>query len=166
LKIELFDLAFDADFYYLQRETIVERITFDNRTLYSRFEKIEESPTPLLINQHLHRELTVALPLVQNNMVDYIVLSYEREEDNRFFHLIKHLLKSLKIELFYTYESSKKNHIQIFIPKKHLNLQEAYKQIEKIQQMIELKSSKRCKILPNKNLPVKYNKISLPIKKM
>ncbi|NEW60022.1 DUF1882 domain-containing protein [Sulfurovum sp. bin170] len=41
-----------------------------------------------------------------------------------------------------------------------------YSKFEKIKQILKLKSSKRCKILPNKNLPIKYNKITLPSKKM
>ncbi|SFV71856.1 hypothetical protein MNB_SV-13-270 [hydrothermal vent metagenome] len=166
MKVKIFDLEFDREFYYIQREKIVDKVSFNNRTLYSKFEKIDKLPTPLLIKQHLGGELVVALPLIQNNSIDYIVLEYEREDSNSFFYLIKHLLKSLQIELFYTYESNKKNFIQIFIPVVDLTVERVYSQVEKIKRMLELKSSKRCKILPNKNLPIKYNKITLPAKKM
>ena len=166
MKTEIFDLEFDSEFYFIQKESIVERITFNNRTLYSKFEKVDRAPTPLLIKQHLNRELTIAFPLIQDNCVNYIVLEYDREESNHFFHLIKHLLKLLEIEHFYTYESSKKNSVQIFIPTEKSTVESAYNQVEKIERTLELKSSKRCKILPNRNLPIKYNKITLPIKKM
>ena len=46
------------------------------------------------------------------------------------------------------------------------NLIEHLKKVENIQQLLEIKSFKRCKIFPNKNLPKNYNKITLPIKKM
>ena len=166
MKTEIFDLEFDSDFYFIKRDSIVDKVTFNNRTLYSKFEKVDSPPTPLLIKQHLNRELTLALPLIRNGFVDYIVLEYEKEESNHFFHLIKHLLKLLEIEYFYTYESSKKNSVQIFIPRTELTVESAYNQVEKIERTLELKSSKRCKILPNRNLPIKYNKITLPIKKM
>ena len=166
MKTEIFDLKFDSDFYFIQKDSIVEKITFDNRTLYSKFKKINTPPTALLIKQHLNRELTIALPLIQDGYANYIVLEYDREESNHFFYLIKHLLKLLNIEHFYTYESSKKNSVQIFIPTKRVRVANIYNQVEEIEQILELKSSKRCKILPNRKLPVKYNKITLPIKKM
>jgi len=166
LKIRIFELIFKRDHYYVERRKIVEKIQINNRTLYSKFEKIEESPTPLLIQQHLNREVTIALPCAANGTIDYLVIEYEKEPTQHFFYLIKQLLKSMGITRFYTYESSKENHIQIFIPYPNLPLEEAYREVEKIEQILEIKSSKRCKILPNKNLPIKHNKITLPIKKM
>jgi len=165
LKIQIFDLEFDTEFYYIQRDSIVDKIKFNNRTFYSKFEKIETPPTPMLIKQHLNREFTIALPLINDNHINYIVLEYEKEENNHFYYLLKHLLKSLYITNFYTYES-RDNLIQIFIPIKDISIKETYKEIEKIKQILELKSSKRCKILPDENLPKNYNKITLPIKKM
>ncbi|MCH9740185.1 MAG: DUF1882 domain-containing protein [Epsilonproteobacteria bacterium] len=166
MKIAIFDLEFDVECCYIQRDSIVEKISFNNRTLYSKFEKIDAPPSDILINQHLHKELVLALPLITNNLVNYLVLEYEKEESERYYHLIKHLLKSLDIDIFYTYESSQENHIQIFIPRENLTLDNAYIQVEKIKHLLELKSSKRCKIFPNKNLPENYNKITLPTKKM
>jgi hypothetical protein len=166
LKTEIFDLEFDSDFYFIQKDSIVDRVIFHNRTLYSKFKKIDTPLTPLLIKQHLNREVIIALPLIKNNFVNYIVLEYEREKNNHFFYLIKHLLKLLEIEHFYTYESSKKNFVQIFIPTTRLEIENAYNLAKEIEQVLKLKSSKRCKILPNRNLPIKYNKITLPIKKM
>ena len=166
MKIKIFDLEFDTEFYYIQKDSIVDKIKFNNRTFYSKFKKIDTSPTPLLIEQHLHREFTIALPLINNNHTNYIVLEYEKEENNRFYHLVKYLLKSLYITNFYTYQSSKENFVQIFIPIGNITLEEIYKKVENIQQILEFKSFKRCKIFPDVNLPKNYNKITLPIKKM
>jgi len=166
LKIKIFDLEFNTEFYYIQRDTIVDKIKFNNRTFYSKFEKIDRPPTPLLIEQHLHREFTIALPLITNNHTNYIVLEYEKEETNYFYHLLKHLLKSLYITEFYTYEGSTKRVVQIFIPIGDTPLKEAYKKVKNIKQTLELKSSKRCKIFPDENLPKNYNKIIIPIEKM
>ncbi len=166
MKITIFDLHFDVDSYYIKRDSIVDKITFNNRTLYSKYEKIALAPTKLLINQHLNRELIVAVPLISNNTTNYIVIEYEKESSNRFYYLLKQILKSLYIEKFYTYESSKKNHVQIFIPFENFTLEQAYEIIEKIEYTIEFKANKRCKILPHKHFPEIYNKITLPIKKM
>jgi hypothetical protein len=165
LKIKIFDLEFDADFYYIQRDSIVETIKVNNRTFYSKFEKIDTPPTPLLIKQHLNRDFTIALPLITNN-INYIVLEYRDDESNHFFYILKYLLKSLYITEFYTYRGVHKGTIQTFIPVKELNLEDTYKEIEKIKQILDFKLIKRYKILPDKNLPENYNKITLPIKKM
>lgn len=162
----IFDLVFDVDSYYIKRDSIVDKVTFDNRTFYSKYEKIASPPTALLINQHLNAEVIVAVPLFSNKRPNYIVIEYERESSNRFYYLLKQILKSLYIETFYTYESSKKNHVQIFISCDDVTQEEIYEIIEKIEYTIEFKSNKRCKILPRKHFPKIYNKITLPIKKM
>jgi len=164
--VAIFDLEFDVECYYIERDSIVEKITFNNRTLYSRFEQIKKSPSETIIEQHLQGEITIAVPLINNDCVNYLVLEYEKEESDRYYHLIKHFLKSIGIERLYTYKSYQKNHVQIFIPRKNLPLEEAFHQIDKIKHLLELKSSKRCKLLPNKNVPKNYNKITLPMKKM
>jgi len=166
LKLKIFDLEFDTEFYYIQRDTIVDKIKFNNRTFYSRFEKIDTTPTPLLIEQHLNREFTIALPLITDNHTNYIVLEYEKEETNYFYHLLKHLLKSLYITEFYTYKGSINGVVQIFIPIEDTPIKEAYKKVKTIKQTLEIKSSKRCKIFPDENLPKNYNKIIIPIEKM
>ena len=166
MKLQIFDLEFDVDHYYIQRDSIVDKVRFNNRTLYSKYEKVSLLPSELLITQHLNQELIVALPLISDKKLNYIVIEYEKESSNRFYYLLKQILKSLYIELFHTYESSKKNHIQIFIPFNNFTLEQAYEIIEKIEYTIEFKADKRCKILPHKHFPEIYNKITLPIKKM
>ena len=166
MRVKIFDLEFDTNFYYIQKDFIVDKIRFNNRTLYSKFKKIEESPTPLLIKQHLHREITVALPLIEDNQIRYIVLEYEQERSDKFYHIIKYILKSLYIDRFYRYKSSKKNHIQIFIETKNIDIDTTYNLIENIENMLNFKLFKWYKIFPNKNLPKSYNKVVLPIKKM
>ena len=166
MKLTIFDLHFDVDSYYIKRDSIVDKIIFNNRTLYSKYQKISLPPSELLITQHLNQELIVALPLISDKTLNYIVIEYEKESSNRFYYLLKQILKSLYIEIFHTYESSKKNHVQIFIPFDNFTLEKAYEVIEKIEYTIEFKANKRCKILPHKHFPEIYNKITLPVKKM
>jgi len=158
-----FDLKFNCDLYYILRDSIVETLKFNNRTIYSKFERIDEPPSTLLIAQHLNGELKVALPLIQDGRVNYILLEYQKEEGNRFYYLLKHTLKSLYIEEFYTYLSAKNGYIQIFIPVENIPLESAYELVERIDRELETKFSKRCKIIPNRNLPPEYSLALLPI---
>ena len=166
MKLQVLDLEFDVNYYYIKRDSIVDKIKFNNRTLYSKYEKMSQPPSELLITQHLNQELIVALPLISNQKLNYIVIEYEKESTNRFYYLLKQILKSLYIEIFHTYKSSKKNHIQIFIPCDNFESEEAYEIIEKIEYTLEFKSNKRCNILPHKHFPEIYNKITLPVEKM
>ncbi len=98
--------------------------------------------------------MKVALPLIQDGRVNYILLEYQKEEGNRFYYLLKHTLKSLYIEKFYTYLSAKNGYIQIFIPVENIPLESAYELVERIDRELETKFSKRVPtIIPNRNLP-------------
>lgn len=162
MKVELFDLTFTAEHFYLQRESIVEKIIFNNRTFYSKFELQQEEITPDLLQQHLNHQITLALPLIENDKVDYIVIEYQQEDWQTFYSLLKHLLKSLEISNYNAYRNEKKNLFQLFIPRKMTALDVAYEEVENIKYLLELKDKKSYKIYPNKNLPKNFNIITLP----
>ena len=166
MKINILDLEFSNDHYYIQNKSIVEKVTFNNRTFYSKFEKITTPLTPILLKQHQQNETTLAVPLVENDYVNYIVIEYHQEDWSNFYSLLKHLLKSLEIDNFTAYRNSKKELLQLFIPREHIAVTQAYKEVENIKHHLELKSKKSYKIYPNINLPKNFNIITLPIEKI
>jgi len=166
LKIKLLNLEFSNDHYYIQNKSIVEKVTFNNRTFYSRFKKINAPLTPVLIEQHFNNEITLAVSLVEDALVNYLVIEYQQEDWSTFYSLIKHLLKTLGIEDFFSYRNSKKELLQLFIPRQNIQLEQAYREVENIKHHLELKSKKSYKIYPNKNLPKNHNIILLPTKNL
>ena len=166
MKIELLDLKFSNDHYYIQNQSIVEKITFNNRTFYSKFKKVNSPLTPLILKQHLNHEITLAVPLVENECVNYLVIEYQQEDWSTFHSLIKHLLKTLGVKDFFSYRNSEKELLQLFIPRQNIQLKQAYREVEKIKHYLELKSKKSYKIYPNKNLPKNHNIIVLPTKNL
>jgi len=166
LKIKLLDLEFSNDHFYIQTNSIVEKITFNNRTFYSKFKKVTTEITPLLLQQHQNNELTLAVSLVENNLVNYIVIEYHQEDWSTFYSLLKYLFKSLDIVDYMTYQNLNQNLFQIFIPKSNSSLENAYKEVESIKHLLEVKSKKSYKIYPNKFLPKNQNIITLPTKKL
>jgi hypothetical protein len=166
LKIKLLDLEFSNDHYYIQNKSIVEKVTFNNRTFYSRFKKIQIPLTPILIKQHFNNEITLAVSLVEDDLVNYLVIEYLQEDWSTFYSLIKHLLKTLGVEDFFSYRNSQKELLQFFIPRQNIQLEEAYQEVENIKHHLELKSKKSYKIYPNKNLPKNHNIIVLPTKNL
>jgi len=166
LKLNIFDLEFDCEYFYIHSDSIVEKITFNNRIFYSKYKK-ESMPIPsLLLNQHKHNEIILALPLIKNDVVDYLVIEYTQADWKSFYSLIQYLLKSLQIESYSAYKNEKKEILQIFIKRENISLNQAYKEVESIKHLLELKSKRGYKILPNRNLPKNYNIITIPQQKI
>ena len=166
MKIELLDLEFNGQYFYIQKESVVEKVTFNNRTFYSKFEKY---PLPIetnILQQHKNNDITLAVSLIEEDCSNYIVIEYQQEDWNVFHALLKHLLKSLNIFTFQAYINSHKNLFQLFIPREKIELELIYGEVENIKHLLELKAKKSYKIYPNKNLPKNFNIITLPTKKV
>ena len=166
MKIELLDLTFNREYFYIQKESIVEKITFNNRTFYSKFEKNTTTIDSALLEQHYANKISLAIPLIENNLIDYIVIEYQQNDWKSFYSLLQHLLKSLDILTFFSYYNIEKELFQLFIPKNKIKLDLAYEEVENIKHLLELKSKKSYKIYPNKNLPKNLNIITLPTQKL
>lgn len=164
--MKVFDLDLIDSHYYIKRNSIVEQIQFNNRTFYAKFERIDEPLTPLVLEQHLQREYTIAVPLLKDNHTNYLVIEYKGEEHQRFFHLVKHLLKTLEITDFHIYQGKGQERIQLFIKVDHLSLEEADKRLKELSEMLKTKLTKKWKCLPDISLPEAYNIVTLPYQKL
>ena len=164
--MKVFNLELFDSYYYIKRNTIVEQIQFNNRTFYAKFERINEPLTPLLLEQHLHRDYTIAVPLLQDNKTNYLVIEYKGEEHERFYHLVKHLFKTLDITEYQIYEGKDEERLQVFIGVEGPSLEEADAQLLKLSNALKEKMVKKWKCLPSTSLPDAYNIITLPYKKI
>lgn len=166
MKIKILDLKFNSEYFYIQKKSIVEKIVFNNRTFYSKFEKVSTPLTSILLEQHYNHEITLALPLIDNDHVNYLVIEYYQDDWKSFYALIEHLFKTLDINEYFAYRNPKKELLQIFIPRSNTPLETAYKEVENIKLILEFKSKKSYKIFPNSNLPKNYTIITLPSEKL
>ena len=160
--MKVFDLTFEVDHYYIKRSAIVEKISFNNRTFYAKFERIDETPSPLLLAQHLDRQYAIALPLIKDGHTNYLVIEYKGDEYARFYHLIKHLFKTLEVEDYHIYQGKDKERLQVFIAVDRLELEEAQRQLDMYSDALKSKMVKKWKTLPSLNLPEDYNIVTLP----
>ncbi|WP_408997836.1 DUF1882 domain-containing protein [Sulfurovum sp.] len=164
--MKVFDLDLLDNYYYIKRSTIAEQIQFDNRTFYAKFERIDEPLTPLLLKQHQDRQYTIAVPLLQDDHTNYLVIEYKGEEYQRFYHLIKHLFKTLEISDYHIYQGKDVERLQVFIEVENLSLEEADQALQKISSALEEKMTKKWKGLPCVSLPQEYNIVTLPYQKI
>ena len=164
--IKLFDLEFECDHYYIKRSRVVEQIQFDNRTFYAKFERIDEPPSPLLLQQHLDKHYTIALPLLKNGATQYLVIEYKGDEYRRFYHLVKHLFTTLDITDYSIYQGKDEERIQVFVKVPSISLKEADARLESLSDALRQKMTKKWKCLPSSSLPEAYNIVTLPYKKL
>ncbi len=164
--MKVFDLELHGSHYYIKRNAIVKKITFNNRTFYAKFERINEPLTPILIEQHLHREYTIAVPLVKNNCTNYLVIEYKGEEHQQFYHLTKHLFRTLDIKDYHIYEGKDVERLQVFIKVNNLTLEDADTKLQKFSDTLKEKMTKKWKCLPSISLPKEYNIVTLPYKRL
>ncbi|AKF25466.1 hypothetical protein YH65_08830 [Sulfurovum lithotrophicum] len=165
--MKVFDLDLNDGHYYIKHNTIVEKIHFDNRTFYAKFERIEEPLTPLLLTQHLNKQYTIAAPLLdKEGLTNYLVLEYRGDEHQRFYYLVKQLFRTFGIKDYHIYRGKHEETIQVFIEVKPLTLQEADDALQKISDALKEKLGKKWKTLPSASLPEAYNIVTLPYKEI
>ena len=92
------------------------------------------------------------------------MIEYKGEEYQRFYHLIKHLFKTLEVEHYYIYQGKDVERLQVFIPVEHLPLEEADRQLKIFSDALKEKMTKNWKTLPSLNLPEAYNIVTIPYK--
>ena len=92
------------------------------------------------------------------------MIEYQGNEYQRFYHLTKHLFKSLDIEHYYIYEGKEIHQLQVFIEVPSLSLEEADKKLDIISDALKEKISQNWKCLPSIHVPKSYNIVTLPYK--
>ena len=94
------------------------------------------------------------------------MIEYKGEEHQRFYHLVKHLFKSLDITEYTIYEGKDIERLQVFIKVNNLSLEEAESQLQELSHALKIKMTKKWKCLPSASLPEAYNIVTLPYQKM
>ena len=163
-RLKVFNLELFDEHYYIKRDTIVEKITFDNRTFYAKFERINEPLTPLLLEQHLSKQHIIAAPLVKNGHTNYLAIEYKGDEPERFYHLCKHLFSTLNITDYHIYQGRNADKIQVFLEVDNLSTKEAQERLAPISDALKQRITKQWRCLPSTSLPEDYNIVILPYK--
>lgn len=90
------------------------------------------------------------------------MIEYKGDEHQRFYHLVKHLFKTLDISNYYIYQGKDIERLQVFIEVDKLTLEEADAELQAFSIALKEKMTKKWKYLPSSSLPKEYNIITLP----
>ncbi|ADV46905.1 DUF1882 domain-containing protein [Nitratifractor salsuginis] len=162
LESELGDLAKGAHCYYLKSPAIVEKILHEGRTFYSKFRRYDQEVNPILIRQHLNREVTLALPLLREGRGDLLVVEYFGEEPELFIPILEHLFHHLGITDYRLYRGKHKHRRTVLIQVPEQPLERLHEMGGQISDMLQTRLEKSWKILPDRRLPERYNIFTLP----
>ncbi len=100
--------------------------------------------------------------MLKDNRTNYLVIEYKGEEHQRFYHLVKHLFKTLEIDNYHIYQGKDKERLQVFIKVGTITLEEAEKYLTEYSEALKEKMTKKWKTLPSMSLPKAYNIVTLP----
>jgi hypothetical protein len=162
IESELGALADGAPCYYLKSSAIVEKILHDGRTFYSKFRRHDRPVNPILIRQHLNREITLALPLLRQGQGDLLVIEYLGGEPELFVSTLRHLFHHLGITDFRVYRGKRENRRSVLVPVPKQPLESLHEMGGRISDMLQTRLEKSWRILPDRRLPESYNIFTLP----
>jgi len=94
------------------------------------------------------------------------VIDYKGEEYQRFYHLVKHLFKTLEISKYHIYQGKYVERLRVFIEVDNLSLEEADVRLQELSNALKEKIVKKWKCLPSLSLPEAYNIVTLPYKEI
>jgi len=104
--------------------------------------------------------------LLKDNHTNYLVIDYKGEEYQRFYHLVKHLFKTLDITRYHIYQGKTVERLRVFIEVDKLSLEEADTKLQELSDALKTKMVKKWKCLPSLSLPEAYNIVTLPYKEI
>jgi len=158
-------IKFVIDHYYIQKSNIVNKIVHNGRTFYNKFERIDETLTRMVMNDHADKKIVVAHDLINRyNKVENIVFDYNGRNPERFWHRAQLLLREEGFINFTAYETKTPGHLHLYIHKGHTTLQEAIQLGRLLSTKLATKMPKEWRMFPTSDLPREYNILILPYK--
>lgn len=161
--MDLSIIKMNMDHYWIKREGVVNKILFQGRTFYNKFERVNAKLSQTVIKQHTAGEIVAAHSLIdKHKKVQNIVIDYNGKNPERFYHRTRQLLLKENFENFTAYKTKTEGHLHIYIHINNSKLQEAIQIGKKISMKLAEKQPKEWRVFPNINIPNEYNILILP----
>jgi hypothetical protein len=149
--------------YYIKESATVNKISYNNRTFFDKFRKVDKTLTQQVIKQHLNKDVTVAHQLANRmGKVENIVFDYNGRDPQRFYHRAQLMLREEGFINFTAFESKTHGHLHLYVHKGHTTLSEAYQLGKTLSMKLGTKMPKQWKMFPNPDLPPEFNILILP----
>ncbi|MDR2034551.1 MAG: DUF1882 domain-containing protein [Helicobacteraceae bacterium] len=162
-QLDLKLIKMQTQFYYKKREYGSVKIDFRGKTLYDKFEKVDQTLTLSILNDHFAKKITVAHDLVwKGDMVENIVFDYNGSDPQRFYHRAQLLLREEGFLNFTAYESGASGHLHLYVHKGHTTLSEGSQLAKTLSAKLAQRLPKQWKTFPTLDLPTEFNILVVP----
>lgn len=152
-----------TDHYWVKRDSVVNRIEYNGKTFYNKFELINASLNRQVMSAHEKGEMIVAHSLInKNDKVENIVFDYNGRNPERFWHRAQLLLREEGFINFTAYASKTPGHLHLYIHKGHTTLQEAYQLGKMLSMKLAQRLPREWRVFPTNELPREFNILVLP----
>ncbi len=157
---DIFSLALSSPFYYTRCDTIVGVITHGNRKFYTKFRRIDNSPTLQSVSEHIRKRNNIYLPVYTAQKSDRVIFIHGIDGSEIFINTVKHLLSYIGND-YKIYKSN--SDIQIHIFTNMQSIESLHRFGREISKMLESKIQKSWQIYPDTDIPFEKNIYPLPI---
>lgn len=149
--------------YWEKCSEVVEQIPFENRILFSKYQRIDAPLTDALINTHRSGTVTLAHALVgDDGNVPHILIDYNGDTPEHFYHHAGKLLAGMHHSDLVTFQSKSHGHLHLYIPIENCPLHSAIEIGTIISKKLEAKLTRQWRVFPSKAVPDAYNIANLP----
>jgi len=144
--------------YYIEQKSISSFKEIDGHTVYSKFKYYNKAITQILINQHLSKDINIAVALKN---YDAIVYDYSGKHREAFISLLKYFFMQEGINNLYI--TTLNNQKIILYVRVNLKNREAFISLnKKIEKKLLDRLAKEWRVLPNFLRPDIGNLLQLP----
>lgn len=152
-----------TDHYWIKRDAIVQKIDFNGKVFFDKYERIDQTLTNSIIKDHLDGKITVAHSLINRfDKVENIVFDYNGRNTERFWHRAQLLLREEGFINFTAYKSKTEGHLHLYVHKGHTTLQEGYQIAKMLSAKLSQKLPREWRMFPSQELPREFNILALP----
>jgi hypothetical protein len=152
-----------SDHYWIKKPSTVNKINYNNRIFFDKFELVNEPLNQKIITDHLAGKITVAHSLINKfDKVENVIFDYNGRDPERFYHKAQLLLREEGFINFTAYNSKTTGHLHLYIHKGHTTTQEAIQLGKTLSIKLASKLPKQWKMYPSNDFPKEFNILTLP----
>lgn len=152
-----------TDHYWQKSDSIVQKIDFNGKVFFDKYEKINQTLNNSIIKDHLDGKITVAHSLINRyDKVENIVFDYNGRNTERFWHRAQLLLREEGFINFTAFKSKTDGHLHLYVHKGHTTLQEGCQIAKMLSMKLSQKLPREWRMFPSLELPREFNILALP----
>lgn len=150
-------------FYYKKVDGIGQKVHYNARLLFDKFERVTSPLTSPIIRDHFAKRITVAHSLIlPGDKVENIVFDYNGRSPDRFYQKAQLLLRNEGFINFTAYTTKTPGHLHLYVHKGHTALGEGQRLAKILSMKLAQKTPLEWRVFPTNDLPREFNILALP----